>query len=80
MTLYFDARIRTRCQVLLVMVSREDDSRNNQKFSIPSLEEMEIDSGTAEHRLFERSASIITQIQENDDVQLSQSSEMRFCM
>ena len=35
---------------------------------MPSLEKMEKGSGTAERRLFERSASRITQVQENSDV------------
>ena len=49
------------------MASRED-GRSNRRFSILGLEEMEKDSGTAEHRLFERSASRITQVQENGDI------------
>ena len=49
------------------MNSRED-GRNSRRFSIPSPEEMEKDSGTAEHCLFEKAASRITQVQENGDV------------
>ena len=61
-TLYFEVRILMRCQVLLVMASRED-VRKNRRFSLPSQEKMEKDSGTAEHRLFEGLASRITQVQ-----------------
>ena len=59
MTLHFGARTRMRCQVLLAIASRED-GRDNRRFTISSLE----------HRLFERSASRITRVQENGVVVL----------